>query len=753
MEGHDPPLTPEVLLEHAAWVRRLAGELVRDPGAAEDVAQETWMAFLRRRPSMGRPLRPWLARVVRNQAALWARGAAGRRAREAEVARPEQVPSSDELVGRAEVQRRLVDAVLGLEEPYRSAVLLRYYEGLEPIEIAALQRIPAATVRTHLFRGLARLRERLDTLHEGDRAAWAGLLMPLLAPTSQGVATGTAGAVGVAVVMATVVFLGWLGWRGSGPESAREPLVGPAARSAGERTQLDGAAGAGGAQEEGERVALATSQWGTARLRAGRLVDAGGRALAGYAVRVDGRELRSDAEGRLELPADARTLLPIDDPRLALDRPSSHGLHVRSALESAALELEPILANATLEPVDIEVPAGPSFLVELEAPRGADGLEFEARWSNGPLSAQALAPLRPPGYGFASPWVRFGQPGSGEQGRLELCDGAGFWRGEGIPGAAHADGPRSVRIALAETGVLAGELSAGPADIPDDLVLFLMPPGGGMPLRWIQPQGAGSYELRWLPPGEYHLVASSKRVAPLERAVTVQAGRRTRADLAFSPQAPAGDLAGVVRSESGAHQGQVLVFLCDVAGDVLDVFPATWREADGARAAAFRFRDAPEGELRLEVVSLAAVLAFRVEPQPLTAPSETVLATLLDGGPRADWAFDVRDAASGEPLERFELEVRVEGGPRVRFLAEPPMADGAEPDGLAPLPTRSWNLQAGGMRWNRFEGPAPIRGLGAQAALSWTLRAEGHAPQEGDASAFVEPRPGLRVARVALEPL
>src|SRR6185503_5300852 len=82
-------------------------------------------------------------------------------------------PAAD-LVERVLVQRELVSAVLELDEPYRSIVLLRYFEELPPREIAARTGIPLATVQSRLQRALARLRERLD----GEHQAWAALLLP-----------------------------------------------------------------------------------------------------------------------------------------------------------------------------------------------------------------------------------------------------------------------------------------------------------------------------------------------------------------------------------------------------------------------------------------------------------------------------------------------------------------------------------------------------------------------------------------------
>ena len=200
----------------------------------------------------------------------------------------------------------------------------------------------------------------------------------------------------------------------------------------------------------------------------------------------------------------------------------------------------------------------------------------------------------------------------------------------------------------------------------------------------------------------------------------------------------AGGLSGRIVSESGTYSGQVLVFLLDGAGGVLGVFPATWKE----RSAEFRFDVAPEGPLRLELVSLASLVSFVVEPAELTAPSDTVVITLLDRLPVADWSFDVLDADTGEPLTGFEVEARIGDGMPRRFFAE------VAEEGAVP----AWTLVVGGLRWNRFESVAPLRGLANDADLRWTVRAEGYEPAEGGAEAFAT-HGSSRNARVLLERL
>ena len=65
MDSTHQSITPEEILAHAAWLNRLARQLVNATAAADDIAQETWVAAVRTPPERGRPLRPWLGEVVR----------------------------------------------------------------------------------------------------------------------------------------------------------------------------------------------------------------------------------------------------------------------------------------------------------------------------------------------------------------------------------------------------------------------------------------------------------------------------------------------------------------------------------------------------------------------------------------------------------------------------------------------------------------------------------------------------------------
>ena len=74
----------------------------------------------------------------------------------------EAPPSPEEVVAGLELQRLLASLMVGLGEPYRQVIYLRFFEDLDSSAIAGRVGIPAGTVRWRLKMGLAELRARLD---------------------------------------------------------------------------------------------------------------------------------------------------------------------------------------------------------------------------------------------------------------------------------------------------------------------------------------------------------------------------------------------------------------------------------------------------------------------------------------------------------------------------------------------------------------------------------------------------------------
>ncbi|HTF87948.1 MAG TPA: sigma-70 family RNA polymerase sigma factor [Planctomycetota bacterium] len=222
----------ERLLAHSEWLSGLARRLVRDPGAAEDLVQDTWHAALR--SGQGKE-RGWLATVISNLARARARGEVARRERERHFAPSEDIEGPDQLVQRAESQRNLLAHVLALDEPYRTTLLARYVEGRSAAEIARRSGVNESTVRTRLARALEQLRARLSSEHRDDRMlGLAGLLTgSRSASTTTGISTIAGAGIGALIMSTTtkialaaaVLLCAWLAWMPSTQDSTDVKLA------------------------------------------------------------------------------------------------------------------------------------------------------------------------------------------------------------------------------------------------------------------------------------------------------------------------------------------------------------------------------------------------------------------------------------------------------------------------------------------------------------------------------------------------
>src|SRR2546430_12743870 len=146
----------EALFRHH-WPRayRAASLVVHDSAAAEDIAQEAFLAAIRAldRFDRSRPFGPWLHRIVVNRAIDWARARALRA--EAEL---DERPAPD---AQRELDDPTVAALARLSPEHRAVIVLRHLLEYTPGEIAELLDLPRGTVNSRLRRGLDRLEEGL----------------------------------------------------------------------------------------------------------------------------------------------------------------------------------------------------------------------------------------------------------------------------------------------------------------------------------------------------------------------------------------------------------------------------------------------------------------------------------------------------------------------------------------------------------------------------------------------------------------
>lgn len=172
------------LQQHATALRGLARDLLRCDHTADDVAQATLQQALAQRDLQPGPLGGWLQRTLVNFVRQWRRGERRRLVRETSVATREPVPAVADQLARREVLQRVTDAVLLLDEPYQTAVFLRYFEDLPPRTIARRTQTNVATVKSRLSRGLVMLRARLDRGDQDSRSWRPALLVAFGLPSS-----------------------------------------------------------------------------------------------------------------------------------------------------------------------------------------------------------------------------------------------------------------------------------------------------------------------------------------------------------------------------------------------------------------------------------------------------------------------------------------------------------------------------------------------------------------------------------------
>ena len=143
------------------WPRayRAAFLIVHDHAAAEDIAQEAFLAAFRRldRFDHRRRFAPWLGTIVANRAIDWARARTARR--ESAHQAPEPEAPRDRPTGP--YSEELLAALAALSPEHRAVVVLRYVLEYTPGEIARALELPRGTVNSRLRRGLDTLETRL----------------------------------------------------------------------------------------------------------------------------------------------------------------------------------------------------------------------------------------------------------------------------------------------------------------------------------------------------------------------------------------------------------------------------------------------------------------------------------------------------------------------------------------------------------------------------------------------------------------
>ena len=211
----------QLVQRHLDWVYSVARRQVADPALAEEVAQSVFALLARKAGSLrsGSVVGGWLFRTTRFVASRALRSEIRRKRREQTAAVMNASLSSTEDIENeklwSQIEPYLEDAVAGLSESDRSAVLLRFYEKLPLQEVGRRLGVSEDGARKRVSRAVQKLRNALS--RRGTVPAAVALGAILAARTSEAAPVALQASVIKASLAATTV-------SGILPELARQTL-------------------------------------------------------------------------------------------------------------------------------------------------------------------------------------------------------------------------------------------------------------------------------------------------------------------------------------------------------------------------------------------------------------------------------------------------------------------------------------------------------------------------------------------------
>ncbi|MBU6335733.1 MAG: sigma-70 family RNA polymerase sigma factor [Chloroflexi bacterium] len=162
----------EMMSYYQNYVYSIAMSVVKDPADAEDLTQEAFIRLLRVLPQYNGDSRfsTWLYRLVINLG----RDELRRRSRRvrpalsapttddapdpvAEIVDDDRQVDPPSAVILSEMQHEMRQAILQLDEQYRTVLTLHYFDDMKYEEISKVLNIPLNTVKSHIRRGKERL--------------------------------------------------------------------------------------------------------------------------------------------------------------------------------------------------------------------------------------------------------------------------------------------------------------------------------------------------------------------------------------------------------------------------------------------------------------------------------------------------------------------------------------------------------------------------------------------------------------------
>lgn len=163
----------EIVGRYQGLVYATALQIVRSPSAAQDVAQESFIAAYASLPKLRSDdaFPSWLRRIARNNALAWKKEQARMTplAEDRSSASPAVDPEAETEADRIEADRfadEIGKAVASLSDALRFPVLLCYLDGVPTAEAARFLGIREGALRKRLHDGKKKLQERIVKIAE-----------------------------------------------------------------------------------------------------------------------------------------------------------------------------------------------------------------------------------------------------------------------------------------------------------------------------------------------------------------------------------------------------------------------------------------------------------------------------------------------------------------------------------------------------------------------------------------------------------
>jgi RNA polymerase sigma factor (sigma-70 family) len=152
----------ELVRRHQGKVRGMARRLTRSEAAGDDIAQAAFLAAWQKIGGYaGGTFSAWLCSICWREFLQWRR----RQKMEIEFDETAEIIPFDRSAEQTEQRMDLSRALDTLSEAQRACVVLCVVTGLSHAEAAAMTGWPLGTVKSHVQRGVALLRARLENAH------------------------------------------------------------------------------------------------------------------------------------------------------------------------------------------------------------------------------------------------------------------------------------------------------------------------------------------------------------------------------------------------------------------------------------------------------------------------------------------------------------------------------------------------------------------------------------------------------------